>query len=566
MDLQTLAAALAISDKRIAASSPSASSEPPDAPKENDLWVDTGVSPTMMRRWRGADVTTEREYTETRVGCGKNLCNSPVVHGTRSASDGMFYSHAGTSTNRTSNAEIIPVAGGVTYTLSWSGDDSNPAHLEMFLFYENETLLSYTQQSSPTITIPANANGLGFNLLSQNAYTTDYITDVQLEMGSAATAYEPYKSVLPISGRESVEIAGRGKNLLNPPGDKTISGLTYTLQSDGTYLVNGTITGISELDLYEGVLPVGQYTISGGTDGMQVALAVYKSDGTYIRAICTSTYGAPATGTVTALTGDEAYHRAFIQSPATVGLTLTNIAISPQLERGDTATAFEPYRSMGGGTVTPTEPLWGLPGAEDTVEVSVDGDVTVTRRTGALELDGTENWIRGIKNDDGYYWRLSVADIYQITTSVLPNIICSHYQTETPGNQWGGTDSCISQNYNANARTEVLIYDTNYAESDLSAWKSYLAAQNAAGTPVTIVYELATPTAETPADVDPIEPQAGQLNISTDADALSATVHGSGWDTISDQTGLLATIAQLTARVAALEAAAVSTINNTTEG
>lgn len=45
MDLQTLAAALAISDKRIAASSPSASSEPPDAPKENDLWVDTGVSP-----------------------------------------------------------------------------------------------------------------------------------------------------------------------------------------------------------------------------------------------------------------------------------------------------------------------------------------------------------------------------------------------------------------------------------------------------------------------------------------------------------------------------------------
>ena len=73
MDLQTLAAALAISDKRIAASSPSASSEPPDAPKENDLWVDTGVSPTMMRRWRGADVTTEREYTETRVGCGKNL-------------------------------------------------------------------------------------------------------------------------------------------------------------------------------------------------------------------------------------------------------------------------------------------------------------------------------------------------------------------------------------------------------------------------------------------------------------------------------------------------------------
>ena len=40
----------------------------------------------------------------------------------------------------------------------------------------------------------------------------------------------------------------------------------------------------------------------------------------------------------------------------------------------------------------------------------------------------------------------------------------------------------------------------------------------------------------------------------------STTVHGSGWDTISDQTGLLATIAQLTARVTALEQAAVNSI------
>ena len=77
---------------------------------------------------------------------------------------------------------------------------------------------------------------------------------------------------------------------------------------------------------------------------------------------------------------------------------------------------------------------------------------------------------------------------------------------------------------------------------------------------MTIVYELATPTTETPADVDPIVPEKGQLNIYTDANALSATVHGSGWDTISDQTGLLATIAQLTARVAALEQAAVNSI------
>ena len=83
---------------------PYISATPPEtAPEAGKLWLDEGVEPSVLRKWRGADVTTEREYTQTRVGCGKNLCNSPVVHGTRSASDGMFYSHAGASTNRTSS-------------------------------------------------------------------------------------------------------------------------------------------------------------------------------------------------------------------------------------------------------------------------------------------------------------------------------------------------------------------------------------------------------------------------------------------------------------------------------
>ena len=46
---------------------------PEEAPEAGKLWLDEGVEPSVLRSWRGADVTTEREYTETRVGCGKNL-------------------------------------------------------------------------------------------------------------------------------------------------------------------------------------------------------------------------------------------------------------------------------------------------------------------------------------------------------------------------------------------------------------------------------------------------------------------------------------------------------------
>ena len=67
------------------------------------------------------------------------------------------------------------------------------------------------------------------------------------------------------------------KNLLKPPGDATVSGVTYTLQDNGTYLANGTVAGTGLLSLYKGVLPAGQYTISGGAGGIQVSLAVYKA-------------------------------------------------------------------------------------------------------------------------------------------------------------------------------------------------------------------------------------------------------------------------------------------------
>ena len=170
-----------------------------------------------------------------------------------------------------------------------------------------------------------------------------------------------------------------------------------------------------------------------------------------------------------------------------------------------------------------------------------------------VELDGTEDI--GMSQIQGYN-RFSISEavpgIIPVTVANL-NMVCTHYAvTSDPIN------TNAKNNAMAGFSNTTNIYVRDDAQASVDEYKSWLAAQKAAGTPVTIVYELAVPTTETPADVDPIVPEKGQLNISTDADALSATVHGSGWDTISDQTGLLATIAQLTARVAALEQAAVN--------
>ena len=732
MDLQTLAAALAISDKRIAASSPSASSEPPDAPKENDLWVDTGVSPTMMRRWRGADVPTEREYTYDVQGCAKNLIPhlasaqtvdgvtytpqadgtiiaSGTCSGTRSLTlyegilppgeyaisggiDGiqvilavidnrdywvrtiMYSSNGsirtgtvdalsgseayhriylqplsalvGTQLNNivvspqletgdtatafepyqdipfisidnaqgqvqsvaveagcrakqetrknlfrrvpsltSENATVVIAADGkATVSITgnfdtvWSRDaygdststaplftveedtpvtlSGGTANVHVAVQYITATGARGTQntdgQSAKTFTLPAGASLVRqYIRVPANTAVNGEVVSPQMELGSAATAYEPYKESLTITGRESVAVEACGTNLLQPVyTTQTINGVTFTVNDDGSVTINGTATSRA------------QYSITRTTASRPQAFAgqtftLFNVEGadqnfySYAMSVEQDIRLDSSSKTFTMTQDDTLYIAITVQA----GKTVDNVTVYPQLELGDTATAFEPYRSMGGGTVTPTEPLYGLPGAEDTVEVSVDGDVTVTRRTAVLELDGTETNMSVMHTSTGYD-RLNIvppkAAKVVATADTLGNVRCSHYETVTTGTQWSKGVEGIG----VETTGQIIILDAGLATLD--AWKSYLAAQASAGTPVTIVYELAASETETPADVDPIVPEKGQLNIYTDANALSATVHGSGWDTISDQTGLLATIAQLTARVAALEQAAVN--------
>ena len=58
---------------------------------------------------------------------------------------------------------------------------------------------------------------------------------------------------------------------------------------------------------------------------------------------------------------------------------------------------------------------------------------------------------------------------------------------------------------------------------DVSEWKSYLAAQYAAGTPVQIAYTLVTPTSFTATGAHPISALPGVNTLLTDADSVTVT-------------------------------------------
>ena len=106
-----------------------------------------------------------------------------------------------------------------------------------------------------------------------------------------------------------------------------------------------------------------------------------------------------------------------------------------------------------------------------------------------IEFDGTEKWKSSptIKQEK-YRFSLNLANAKPVTaSSVKANVCCTHYPlvtaTETYTNNLG---------VSIDPYATMVFYDGNH-NTTVDDWKSYLAAQKAAGTPVKVVYELETP-------------------------------------------------------------------------
>lgn len=589
---------------------------PTDEPTLNKLWVDTGVSPTMMRRWRGADVPTAREYEEVYVGRGKNLLNDAEIVPSNAANttvtrDGHAVRIQGSNaTYRGGQVDVYLPAG--TYTIKADiAVTSGVARITR----RASTDGGKTYPSVTTDGAPSGADGYTFNVepgaewnrfsfyVTWTAVENGDVTysNIRLYTGTDAEGFEPYEAVpflaldnaqgqmqsvtlavgcqaiqsgtgeaspsnvRAISGRESVEVRACGKNLVDLSSLYiTTSNVQMDMSDDSVHVYTtdeggewrGTKT--PDFTIFAGVTYTLSATLSSYVSGY-ARVGLRGADNNAFVSGATLLFNA-TTGKLSATYTPDADDEVYLSLLCTSGTVLAGDCTfsNIQLEVSSAATEYEPYRAMGGGTATPTEPLYGLPGAEDTVEVSVDGGVSLTRRTKIVTVDGTNKTavVSASPCAPGAYAYVASA------TGALEEegfpALCSHFtaisKDEPTSQRAAGT---MISGLTSTGVPNIWFFSDKETAAEFNEW---LAAQATAGTPVTLVYELATPTTETPAAVDPIVPQSEQVNLFTDGDALSATIHGSGWDTIGDQAGLLAAIAQLTARVAALEQAAVNSI------
>ena len=160
-----------------------------------------------------------------------------------------------------------------------------------------------------------------------------------------------------------------------------------------------------------------------------------------------------------------------------------------QLETGSTVTGYEPYQ---GQTVMLPEldPLYGNEEAADEYDAATG---IQTRRWKRLELDGTENWLITMgefATAESAMFRIS--GVYDGLTPVGIGTegpaVCTHLPTQTGLELRNNGAIGIAVWDSASLG---LIFRPPY--TTVEDWKAYLAAQKAAGTPVTVAYQLATP-------------------------------------------------------------------------
>lgn len=310
-------------------------------------------------------------------------------------------------------------------------------------------------------------------------------TDIQLRLmvsKDIPAAYAPYENIRPIKGRDSITVTRCGDNLLNPSlfqnnkyqnfnaatnyyeisnsSNYWISGI-QPCSPNTTYRFNKNVEGGCFYDEKKNVIGIVGFELTFKTPAKCAYYCVNFSSGSV-------PYGTPVIATV----GES--------------------------------TTYAPYT---GQTATLTLPETVCGGEVD----AVTGDGHRTWKL--VTLDGTERWIRQDNATNNYS-----CSIKPVANS-LTNCLCSMLQWKMYAYASNGNEGYFAFE-SSGERVHFCVTET---WETVDAWKSYLAAQYAAGTPVQIAYKLTTPMPFTVTGAQPIPALSGVNTLLTDADALTVT-------------------------------------------
>lgn len=361
---------------------------------------------------------------------------------------------------------------------------------------------------------------------SRVVYTSGEIGALNGVFVSDFTSIDPnttytFNIVSSISGKTGHLFAlyDENKNFVNTGSHEatTATVYTFTTPSDVAYIrFNGDMSSVDSIMLNEGstALPYEPY----GNSWTNTPHYIHNT----------------STDTITNLPADIYTDGTAITSYTIKGNTVQSGAPTPTspipvqgvgdlVESGEHAGQYAVEITNNGSTVATlytNKPLYGTGTNLDYLQRLADGSGVEHRAWGVYVFNGTEN-AEFRKLDSVYRYSVRIGNSIHI-----PQSKCTHFTWSTVS---GGT-----QNH-------FYITDAQYLHlfsvdlTTVEAFKSYLAAQYAAGTPVTVIYPLATPT-DTPVALPEIQTAAGANVIDVDATVQPSevTVNYKGWHPVAD--------------------------------
>ena len=327
-------------------------------------------------------------------------------------------------------------------------------------------------------------------------------------------------NIRPISGKSSIAVRRRGKNLADP----TITGVTsngVTVSYDSanqTVTLNGTCT-TNNTNFFFAVPPeqinaahiLSMYYVSGtavrvGENSLWMAEASYANA---FGVLAFPDAGRSSSGVVNA-----ARNYVYFALRLDAGSVFTNYRFKLQLEFGSAPSDWEPYAAQAYALI-PDAPLYGWGSAQD--HVGTDG--LAAHYMERVSLTGDEAFDDG--SDLGDVVRIGLA-LSVAGTAGETLAISSHFP------QLYSYASNTVHFYVTGSILALFIPKSILSTGNLAGAKAWVKAQATAGTPIQVLYQRANPVYAAVAPVA-ITGMDGTNTVTSDGASVTVSYTGSGW-------------------------------------
>lgn len=264
------------------------------------------------------------------------------------------------------------------------------------------------------------------------------------------------------------------------------NGVNFTANADGSISVSGKANNSIEFLLFDfqGVLPDGDYTISGTVGDVKVYI------NKIINGVYSDIWGETSFKCSSNVTGGKCY--LYVQGGKTV-----NATIYPMLNKGTTAIHYTPYvkHTLPIPAEVRAKPWHGLGISKDVcnaIRYNEDGSRSGEVKCGEVDM-GTLEWTLYEDSSLGISYFYSGTTLPRKHGSGLDSLVCAPY--EAVSNRTQLKEKCIAP-YNESNNGNLCVKDSRY--TDAASFKAAMSG-------VMLVYELATPTTEDISDILPAD-------------------------------------------------------------